>query len=180
MFNLLPDSEKKSIMKEYSLRRFTVLAFFLFFLGVLASVSLFPSYILSSVKVREIEGQLSSVRQSTIFKEAESLASTLNTVNQKIIAVEPREEYVHLETLIERIAEKRGLSIRINGFKYSRGEGKNQGSIVVSGIARDRESLSAFLTALKEEEKFLEVNLPVSNFAQDRNAPFTVDIRGAF
>ncbi|OHA88148.1 MAG: hypothetical protein A2741_00810 [Candidatus Zambryskibacteria bacterium RIFCSPHIGHO2_01_FULL_43_27] len=180
MFNLLPEIEKKNIMREYILRRYVVLALFLFALGAIASISLFPSYLLSSVKVVEVEEQISSVKSSAIFKEAEALASALNLTNQKISALKPPEKYVYLGTLVSSIVEKRGGSIRLNGFKYNRGDGKNHGVITVSGIARDRESLSAFLTVLKEEEKFLEVNLPVSNFAQDRNAPFTIDIRGAF
>ncbi len=180
MFTLLPESEKKNIMREYNTRRAVVICAFIFVLGVVASVSLFPSYLLSSARVKEVETQLSRVRESAILNEADALDKTVSQTSKKIESLQFATSTVFVENLFEDIVSRRGDSIRIRGFQYKRSAGKDSGVVSISGIARDRESLLQFTKSLEENPYFDQINLPVSNFARDKNAEFTIEVRGKF
>lgn len=180
MFTLLPENEKKSILREYKTRRAVVICAFVFVLGVVASVSLFPSYLLSSARVKEVENQLSRVRQSAILNEADTLDKAVLQTNKKIDSLQFSTSTVFVENLFKDIASRRGDSIRLRGFQYKRGAGKDAGVLSISGVARDRESLLQFTKSLEENPSFDQINLPVSNFARDKNAEFTIEVRGKF
>jgi len=157
-----------------------VVCIFVFVLSVVASVSLFPSLLLSMGKREEVEVQLSSAREATILIEADAITKAIVLSNKKIETLQFSTSTVFVEDLFENIIEKRGNSIRLRGFQYKRSVGKDLGAISVNGIARNRESLLQFTKALEENPYFEQINLPVSNFARDKNAEFTVEIRGKF
>jgi Tfp pilus assembly protein PilN len=180
MFNLLPEKEKQSIVKEYSSRRLIVILAFVFVLGIVSAVSMFPSYLLSSARVKEVETQISAVRRSTIFTEATELEAKLQSTNQKIDLLMSSQKATKVEDLISEIISQKDSSIRFTGFNYKKSVDKTPGSFSVSGIARDRESLSTFVRVLQNNERFSTVNLPVSSLAKDKNAEFTLQITGSF
>lgn len=180
MFNLLPENEKRNILREYNFRRAIVLTAFLFALGVIACVSLFPSFLLSSAKIIEEEAQLASIKKSDTFQEADRLNASLIETNLKIQSLKPLNNEQYIVDVIGTVIAKKNDAIRINGFLFKRGNGKDTGSLTVSGLTRDRESLSAFVRELEKEPLFTKVVLPISNFTKDRNAEFSIQINGAF
>lgn len=178
MFTLLPDSEKKSILKEYKNRRAIIICVFIFLSSIMASVSLFPSYLLSAIKTKEIRNQLNELRKSAILQEAKILNETLVNTNKKLDLLRVGTSTVYVKDIIDGVQKsKSGQAIRISGVLYRRDSAKNQLSLSITGVARDRESLSFFVKEL--EKNFEQVNLPVSNFAREKNAQFTIEIRDA-
>lgn len=178
MFTLLPDSEKKSILKEYKIRRAIIICTFVFFFGIMASVSLFPSYLLSAIKTKEISTQLAELRKSTILQEAKILNEALVNTNKKLDLLRDSTSTVYVKDIIDGIQKSKSeQAIRISGVLYRRDTAKKQLSLSITGVARDRESLSFFVKEL--EKNFEQVNLPVSNFAKEKNAQFTIEIRSA-
>jgi len=175
MFNLLPEKEKTNILREYKLRRLVVVAIFLFALGFISSIFLFPSFLLSSVKVSELEAEVGNIHSSVIFQETTRLEELMEDARKKLNAIKPRSDVLPSE-LIGKITESRGGNIRITGIQYKVLSGKNPETISVSGVARNRDSLLKFVKALEAEEMFDSVDLPVSNFAQDRDAVFALKI----
>ncbi len=179
MFNLLPEPEKKQILDEYKLRRLIVLLFFIFVIGLVALISIFPSYILASAKINEAQGNLLSVKNSPIFSEGIALTNQITQVNQKLVALQPPPGEAYVEDIFNAVIKHKIPTVRINGLSFARGTSGGS-DLVVSGVASSRDALSAFVDALKQEPLFSNVNLPVSNFAQDVNADFSVDIKGNF
>ena len=179
MFNLLPDSEKKFILAEYANRRTVAALAFLFVLGLIASISAFPAFLLSSAKVSEVREEIEAVRQSKIFQEESSLSAELQKTQGKISSLHPKEAFIPVETVFTRIITHRGDGIRMNGLRLSATTDAER-QILVNGIARDRDALLSFVHALEEDPLFSSVDLPVSNFTRDRNAEFSLTIHGTF
>jgi hypothetical protein len=180
MFNLLPEPEKKQILSEYNLRRNILMLIFLFVVGLIAVISIFPSYLLSSSKILEAQDGVSSIRNSNVFKEEESLNAELAQTNLKLSALQPLAGERYVSELFNAVITERSSGIRMNGLQYKRGDDKKGGYLSVSGVAQDRENLSQFVTALGKNSLFSKVDLPVSNFTKDRNADFTLQINGSF
>jgi hypothetical protein len=55
---------------------------------------------------------------------------------------------------------------------------KNSYTLIVSGLAKTRQSLVAFSEALRKEPLIQKVDLPVSNLTKESNIQFTLTITG--
>ncbi len=178
MFNLLPEIEKKQIMSEYNIRRTIVALIFLFIAGLFSVISIIPSFILSSFKISQVSEDILAIQQSDIFREEAELMASLSNTNSKISTLLPKEQNIYIADLFDKLLSHRTSNIRINGIAYRASE--TGGSVAVNGVAQSRENLSSFVEDLRKNPLFTEVNLPVSNFAKDRNADFTLNIKGNF
>ncbi|HEY4490261.1 MAG TPA: hypothetical protein VJC12_03350 [Candidatus Paceibacterota bacterium] len=179
MFNLLPDEDKKKVLNEYSLRRIAITLLFLFVSGLIALIAIFPSKLLSESKSRSIEKEVSFSKTSETLVEETALSARVSEIKSKLIALKG-DELTTKVNLIDRIVNKRDSRIQIISFTYNSGDDKSSGSIVLYGVAQDREALLNFLKNLKTEELFKDANLPVSNFTKERNLDFTIEIKGKF
>lgn len=178
MFNLLPESEKERILQEYNHRRLIVFLVFVVATLCMALVALFPSYVLSSVKLSDVEVDIATVQQSREFQKADKLQATLVESNEKLSVLQYGHTSVSVQDLFMRINESRNKSIRLNGLMYTKAESVDaHPSISVSGVAQNRESLSQFVTVLQKVKHFKEVTLPVSSFTKDVNADFEIEIQ---
>lgn len=172
MFSLIPDQEKKEIIKDYHLRRILIVLLFLLGTGLFTSVTLLPSRILSSAKISEAERRINT-EQNSLEKHEDGSIKLVKDINQKLNAL-------HTETVISpsdvfnRIFTKKLSTIRIVGISFQNGE---EVVVSVEGIATDRENLSKFVRELQSEAIFESVFLPISNFAKDKNVPFTLQIK---
>ncbi len=175
MFNLLPSREKKRIFQEYRLRLLIVVLTFFFAIVFVAILFLLPSYLISNAKDNEISERIESVRMSTILKEADELNARLVQTNLKIQSLLIGQDLNQPSVLFKKVLDKKTSSIRINSMSFSVGEG-NKKEVVLSGVALNRDSLSEFVRSLEEEEIFSKVDIPVSSFAKERNATFSIRI----
>lgn len=182
MFNLLPEQEKKEILTEYRIRRLIIASIFLLVLGFIAVISLLPSYLLSSAKVVEGKDSVAAIERSSIVAEEPALQSSLQVANVKLSALTPASAN-SLASVLDAIGAARSEHIRLNGILFTRGApgaGVATDTIQLSGVAKDRDSLSAFEDALKANPLFTSVDLPVSNFAKDQNEDFSLSLTGSF
>lgn len=180
MFNLLPEPEKKQILSEYSIRRTIIALAFLFIIGLVAVIAIFPAYVLSTSKVSEVSNAIESMRKSSIFQEEADLNSKLSEANAKLLALRPPKTEVDVATLFRSVISHKDNKIRLEGFQYTQGKGNASGKLSVVGISATRQDLSRFVDELKKDPLFKKVDLPVSSFTKDQNADFTLDITGNF
>jgi len=147
MFNLLPEPEKKQILSEYNTRRLIVMLLFILAIGIIAIISIFPTYIESIGKVTDVQSNLSTINNSPIFAEETALTAGLSQANQKLVALQPPKGEAYLENIITAVLKHKTLSVRLDGFSFTR---NNSGSVlVVSGVARNRDTLSAFVDSMQ-------------------------------
>lgn len=180
MFNLLPEQEKKQIIGEYRARRTIVGLFFLFIVGLMSIIAIFPSFVLSGSRISGVETSLNNMKNSPIFKEEATLSSKLSEANLKLVALRPPKRDVDVSALFQAIVSRKKSTIRLTSFTYISAVGTTPGKVSISGIAKSREDLSAFVEDLKKIPEFKSVNLPVSSFTKDSNADFSIELTGDF
>lgn len=179
MFNLLPPNEKQNIIKEYSSRKFILMGIFAAALGLIGFVSLIPAYLLSEARLREVTGDLARLEGKDSANVMTELTKSLSQVNLKLSILKTAPSEHAANDLLKMVIDERGGGIRVSGFLYKRNLDKDS-VISVNGVARDRESLSQFVERLKKNPLFSKVDLPVSNFAKDKNTEFSLQITGKF
>lgn len=178
MFYLLPESEKKIILVEYKLRRTIIMLLFLSATCTISAVFLLPSYIISSAKDDEVMEKVDAVTTSTILQEGNELNARLSQTNLKLEALRPSMAGLSVDAVHLVLVHKKP-GIQLTGFAYRKGE-KETAQLSVSGMASTRDVLLEFVKELKAENAFSDVQLPVSNFAKDKNIEFNLEVTGYF
>ncbi len=177
MYNLLPKFQKDILLREYR-SRLVIVALFLFSLALtVASVLLVPSVLLSSQREESATRRLEALRSRMGRGDEKELEKVLRE-SKTILALlrhEPPKTLFH-ELLMGMVAVKTSR-VSLNTFSFTPSEGgKFQAD--VSGIAKDRTGLVAFVKALEQTGFFEVVTAPISDFAKDSHIEFSIHATG--
>ena len=183
MMNLLPLIEKKKVRMEYRLR-FAVVFFSALALLVFANaILLVPSYIRAFSKHSLVEQQFAAAAGSPEIQKARDLAekdttTKIREINKKLnlFVSEKKEESLPLipSEVFRKIIGLRPSAIKIFGITYDVTLERER--FVVVGRSVDRESLAAFMEALKKDKVFTSVELPISSYAKSTNIDFSITL----
>lgn len=178
MTNLLPQPEQMAIKKEYKYRR-AVVAVLMFVCAVAVSAGfLLPSLILSNIKLKTIGSEAEKARIANEQKVKNSASAvTLKETESKLALLSAAGVGGSVVSVVDLITKDKSPNIRIKDISY---EGGESGKIVISGLSKDRESLTNFLHQMQAISIFKLVDLPVSNFAKDKDISFSMQISGTF
>lgn len=174
MFKLLPEESRYKVSKEYSNRRMVVMIISLSIIFGLSIIGLFPSLILLNIKKNELATIVGILSSSRTTQEALDADKWLASVNSKLDNLAPELDNNKPLQFVKKVVEKKVLGISITGFRWAKE--KEAKVLNVSGVARDRQSLVAFQNSLNISGEFLNVTLPVSNLAKDRDINFQIKL----
>lgn len=175
MLNLLSIEEKKRILLLYRIRLTVVVVFATGALVLASLVLLVPSYLLSIAKHNNSEKQLAifEERYGSGIQEKEVNAQ-IREANSRILLLLGNDTTTRLapSLMVSRLIEIKENNIKIYGFTYD--VSTNTERVVVTGTALDRDALSNFIEALKKDQTFSEVTLPISSYVKSNNIDFSV------
>lgn len=174
MANLLPKKEQDSLKKDYSLRRLDVTLFLVCIILAISLVLIFPSYILSKVRATNASLDLETVKKATnAANPSDDLTRSLREAKEKAVSLGISQKTTSVYDLVHTF-ESKSSAIKIQDIAYVRGA--DDTTIVIRGRADDRESLTALQKQLNANPNFSRVDLPISNFAKDKNIDFSMNI----
>ena len=177
MINLIPNEEKKKTANDLYFRLitvfFTMLGLFLF----VGSVSLLPSYILSSTEKSYIDSKLEIQKNEPPSESDRSMVLVVKDLNSKLNLIEKsqKNEDVFSEKVINGIVLKKLSDIKITEIYYERDISGGE-KINVIGKASSREKLLLFRKMFEDDTAFSEVDLPISNFVKGSNIGFNLTL----
>ena len=174
MINLLPDTEKYVIRKEYN-RRFLALSLgAVFTIIVIALILLIPSYILTLYKRSVAENLLTRVPPASTIDQTDF---TEKIAMAKRLAMVLRPEPVSFlpTDYITYITNHKSGDIQVVSISYNKKD-KELPHVHIIGVAKTRQSLVDFTNVLKAEPHTASVDLPVSSFAEEGDIRFDIDI----
>lgn len=175
MFNLLPESLKADIKSEYRVRRFLVIMLFTLCLQIVFVIFLFPSWLISSSKIEDSKGRVAQLEKSKILSNTNTVRPIIRSINTELTSIDKSLEYPTLIPIINNILSKKTLSIKIIQFSYL-ANSSSTATINIRGVSANREDLVQFKKSLDGLGMFRSVNLPISNYAKDRDIDFGMDI----
>ena len=174
-YTLLPEDEMKRLRREYRMRFFIVLLFFIscaLFIGI---VSLLPSYILSTNKENRALAQAQEVQKKREASGADQVEKDLvkaQTIARKILAENTSFYY---SDIIQHILSHRSNKITVTSFEASRDTGTSTPvRVIIQGKAVSREGLTTFKSVLERDSFFTQVELPVSDLAKSKDISFSM------
>lgn len=175
MINLLPLEYKKNQRKAL-LFRVSFVALTIFSLVVAASsILLLPLYLSATAQVKAEKDRLNLYKTSQSFSDTETSSRTITDTNNKISIFaleESGSQFSGVLALLNEITPS-GISITDMTLATSSMNKKNT-QLELRGNASTRESLVKFVDALKAQENFESVELPVSGLVKDSNIDFNM------
>jgi hypothetical protein len=173
MINFLPEKLKKQVKTEYLLRGLTVLFGYSFFVMVIVSVFIVPSFVLSMVKKDSIIKQLDMVKKSSV-NQTEDILSKTRIINEFTNVLSPK-------LTPNRLASdfiKSAIGGKVYGIKVSsistQYEGLEPSKITLSGFSYTRDLLIEYVKELKDLDMFSNVDIPVSTLVKVSNIDFSI------
>lgn len=177
MINLIPNSEKKKMVKDFFLRFsvmfFTVLALAL----IIGSSALLPSYLVSSVKQDFVKKRLDLQSYMPLppgSQDVLDIARELNT-KFKIIDDANKDKFLVSERVVQKIISKKIAGIKITQITYQK-DAFGEGGISIRGSAASRDTLLSFSQGLDKDPDFKKVDLPISNFIKGSDIQFYINL----
>ncbi len=169
MINLLPKSALKIVRREYGVRILVIAL-------LVATFNLFAFALLTlptDFLIQSLQKNISSNLEDAMATEKSYLAlrAKVSETNSLIALLSERSD-VRCTDLMSTLDEFSGNDVFISEFAF----GKQDGVVVLTGVANSRASLSGFRNTLESSDIFSSADLPLSNLAKDSDIPFTMTV----
>lgn len=177
MMNILPKTEKENLRKGLRLRFVVASTLLLSAAFLIGFIMLSPSYFLAS-------GYFAKDTSMNFLKseDGDSVKKILDLpgeVGLKLNFFQSNIDDVSVANYFSQIVGFLPGGVRLNSVSLSKNQSskdKKSTTILISGIAINRDSLIKFSTVLKESNLFSDVSVPVSSLTKDKNLPFSMNI----
>lgn len=176
MFNLIPNTLKEKILKDYKGRRVIVLLFGLVCFICMLFVFISPSFGYLFFEEKNVIAEAEVMKQSDQFKTADEVVTTIKETNEQLRTLSLEVRPVAPIGAIEKIVKVKNQYIHITEIQYKEVNATSS-TVVLQGKADKREALKDFVTSLQGLSGFSDVVLPVSNFAKDKDIDFTISMK---
>lgn len=171
--NLLPQTEKDILRKGFKARSYIVLSNILSVSVFIGLVMLSPAYFFADSHLESI-----ALNASAKGEDQDAVKTALqipDEINSKLAFMESYVKNPSMADYISSVTSYFTDKIHVNSISIGR-KSKKGITIVVSGIASDREALVSFASDLKSSNKFGSVDVPVSSLTRDKDLPFSITI----
>lgn len=175
MINLLPQPEKKELLRERWLRFVIVVLWSVLVLELLSVVLFTPAYYALYLSTSDLSRNLSE-RRALIPKDTEGAGSGLTVINKEIaiLKISPRIVDVPPSLLLQEVILQKPVGIDLYTFAYVRTA--DTVSIQFSGTAPTQEDLLAFRRNVKMNPRVLDFKYGGSFVTKKTNIDFTTMI----
>ncbi|HEY4479880.1 MAG TPA: hypothetical protein VJB58_00200 [Candidatus Paceibacterota bacterium] len=175
--NLLPQTDKDAIRHGLKLRFIIVANVFISVSMIIGTIMLLPPFFLTKVQFDNAVSDNSSTR----VEDAELTKSYLlipNEIESKLELMGEAMTKTSALDVFSKIVSPISSEITLKSITFRRQaeKSKQNMSVVISGISKDRESLVDFSDALNKLEGFESVEVPVGSFTKDRDVPFSMNL----
>jgi len=176
MINLIPDSEKKRLKKEYYIRLTTVALGLFFVVSTLGALLLVPSFIVLRVSSNELSAELAQLEASIETAGGGDTQEFVEETNRKSALIAAFKKREPTSLLLQSIIQAKTNEVHIRSITFTEKRNGKPATVSIRGTADSRTTLVAFTKELESDSRFGEVNLPLKDLASNRDIPFGLTI----
>jgi len=173
MINLIPPTAKKNIVAEYWVRVTSTWLYLWSFTLVCCAAIIFPAYILISSQVAVYEDSAAQASAKVADYQLATRALVQSSQQASSIVNESRVEV--FSTYLDLFENLQGSSITVSTVNIRRSPVGIE-PVLISGVAADRQALASYRDRLLAQPVVSEVDLPISNLAQDKDIRFSLTL----
>lgn len=172
MINLIPPEAKERIRSEYRVRAAALWLFALSAAAVIFAVALLPAQVLIGTQSSSFSGPETESSNSVVEKvSATGILSSANEQARLVVENSSLQNFLPVTDMVFSAATT--SEVVVTGYEFSRVEG-NIAPVRVTGQAPTRTALAAFRDTLLSDSRVSQIDLPISNFAKNRDIEFSL------
>ncbi len=177
MINLIPNEEKKKMVKSFYARLASVILMMLCFSFLLLCLLLFPSYFMLNIKEGIIKENLNTQKKELALEVDQKSLNEFKELDLQLLTIEKVQGKTFLVSrkVINEILAEKMPDIKITQITYEL-DPKGSKKVNINGLAPSRERLLLFRVALEDNAAFKKVDLPISNFVKGSNIKFSLSL----
>ncbi|NCS99406.1 hypothetical protein GW765_00275 [Candidatus Parcubacteria bacterium] len=177
MINLQSQQSKKEIARQYHMRVVSVVFFLIASFLVLSFALLLPSYFIALEKENAVKSFVEEIQSGEEFQKNKELNTLLGDTKLRLDVFGNLDKSFVSESIIKPLLDEvyiQNNKIKLNYIKYS----SESRSLGIRGVSASRDSLIDFVETIQKNDRFSNVEVPVSSFVQNTNIIFemTMDI----
>jgi len=165
IMNVLPQKEKKLLLKEYWKRFSIALMLMISLVLIISTALLVPSYFFSVSKQEIVEAKLEEFNMNNKNFTSQDI--------DKIITDSVKPGYSIYQDLMGIVLTNKLPGITISQILYSQKKDKTY-MLEIHGVSKDRMTLLDFKSKIEVSPSVLSSDLPISNFIEKNNLNFTI------
>lgn len=174
MFKLITEEKQKLIRKEYLLRRTIIMVAAFAAVLIVGIVGLFPSYILSNSRYSEVLSRTEILKTSQTQSERNELLEWLKSTTNKLVFLSPSLDTDRPVEIFKNFLNEDRLGIKITSLSWKKNGEKI--TVIISGVASDRQKLLNFEQEINSSGEFSKFSLPVSQYAKEKDIDFQITV----
>lgn len=173
MLYLLPQEQKKKVLREYRMRLSIVGLIALSFVGVIGIVTLVPSQSLVSTRQEILSLQQKNIEVGS-HSNVDEFSKKILDISNTASFLAPISDPVYASLLFTHLEGEVGDSTTIKQFQFNHFDEKV--SVQISGVSKNRDTLIKFINTLKQDPVFSGAAFPYNSLAKQENLEFTLNM----
>lgn len=174
--NLLPENRQKALHRAYFFRLGVVAVLLASFLVIAAGALLLPTYVYLSTSTKTKEASLAALTATLSSGDDASLSARLAALSKDAATLEALGKAPSVTAAIASVLDVPHAGVALTSFIYAPPTAAKGATVAVSGTAKTRDALRSYQLALQSAPFVRSVDLPVSAYAKDIDASFTVTL----
>jgi hypothetical protein len=175
---LLPPHERTQLRREYRIRAVIIFCFLLSLAGLVGAATLFPSFIFALNEERSQIALLESLKKDKDENGVTALELDFQRDNSLIDALSVTQKVPRSSVTIQSIVGVR-KEVKLTSLVVDTPTSDSL-SIIIQGIAPNRDTLLAFKIRLEDLVPGGSVELPVADLAKSKDLQFSMRITQTF
>lgn len=176
-YTLLPEKEMRRLRREYRVRVFIFLLFFISCAITVGIGFLIPSYILSYNQEKESIKKIESIQKDREVSGIDNILKELSNSSDLLKKLKVDENPVIFSDIIKIVLNYKSGGVSIQAIQITKNtEASSTVEMILQGKATTRERVLEFKKKLEQDERIVKVELPISDLAKSKDLVFSIRI----
>jgi hypothetical protein len=176
-YTLLPEKEMRILRREYRIRVFIVLIFFISCAIFIGMGFMVPSFILSYTQEKESIRKIELMQKDREVSGIDNILGELSKSGELLKKLKEDADPVVFSDIIRSIINYKSTLISIQAIQITKNkEASSTIEMIVQGKAPTRELVLDFKKKLDQDSRIIKVELPISDLAKSKDLVFSMRI----
>lgn len=179
MLHLLTEEHRQKVVSEYKKRVLGVLFIGIFFVFVVSSVFILPTFFLSYGRYSDVKSKAQFLDAELSLKEDPSSSESIKSITSSIEALRMFDNKKSVYSILEGLIKEKPAGIQIKNIIFTPSMSQDNietMTVDIAGRSETRRSLVLFDQNLKSSPVFSNVVVPLASFAKEKNIDFSMKL----
>lgn len=166
------------LRKEYRIRVFTLIMFFISCAVVAGIVALVPAYMYSYNQEKDSLRKLNQAQNNKEASGINEVIKNLESAEKMVKSLKDDSPNIMLSNIIDELVVTSSGFVSINSFQISTTKNATSSAeVVIQGKAKTRESLLNFKKKLEQNEDLYDIEMPISDLAKNKDNTYAIKLK---